>query len=208
MSSCRQYRTARCSRWPHEHPPPPRYINKTAITHWCCVGRESVFSPLQVILTLHNLVYQNGCSLLIHFPYSTILTTSIGWDHLWTAATNGSIVHSTGHIWEWKTPDSSTRALWQSPSSKAGWTGEGNNKFCLTKHLSHTSKGSLTCRKILRHGTEGFTSPPKEDVLQIFIALARFWARDPWVQWPACQTISPRTTGTISSVSVSTNNYL
>jgi hypothetical protein len=89
--------------WTLPPTPPPRYINKTAITHWCCVGRENVFSPLQVILTLHNLLYQNGCSLLIHFSYSTILMTSIGWDHLWTAATNGSIVHSTGHIWEWKT---------------------------------------------------------------------------------------------------------
>jgi hypothetical protein len=29
----------------------------------------------------------------------------------------------------------------------------------------------LTCRKILRHGTSGFTSHPKEGVLRIFIAL-------------------------------------
>jgi hypothetical protein len=33
--------------------------------------------------------------------------------------------------------------------------------------LSH----SLICHKILEHGTTGFTSPPKEVVLQIFIAL-------------------------------------
>jgi hypothetical protein len=31
--------------------------------------------------------------------------------------------------------------------------------------------GSLTCRKILRHGTDGFTSSPKEGVLRIFIGL-------------------------------------
>jgi hypothetical protein len=30
-------------------------------------------------------------------------------------------------------------------------------------------KGSLTCRKILRHGTSGFTSHTKEGVLRIFI---------------------------------------
>jgi hypothetical protein len=30
---------------------------------------------------------------------------------------------------------------------------------------------SLTCRKILRHGTSGFSSYPKEGVLRIFIAL-------------------------------------
>jgi hypothetical protein len=37
--------------------------------------------------------------------------------------------------------------------------------------LFHTLKGSLTCRKIIRHGSDGFTSCPKEGVLQIFIAL-------------------------------------
>jgi hypothetical protein len=34
-------------------------------------------------------------------------------------------------------------------------------------------KGSLTCRKILRHGTSGFTSHPKEGVLRIFIAIKK-----------------------------------
>jgi hypothetical protein len=51
-------------------------------------------------------------------------------------------------------------------------------------------KGSLICRKILRHGTYGFTSHPKEDVLRIFTALKIHrlgWVltRDPWVQWQA-----------------------
>jgi hypothetical protein len=32
-------------------------------------------------------------------------------------------------------------------------------------------KGYLTCRKILRHGTSGFISHPKEGELRIFIAL-------------------------------------
>jgi hypothetical protein len=32
-------------------------------------------------------------------------------------------------------------------------------------------KGSLTCRKTLRHGTSGFISHPKEGVLRIFVAL-------------------------------------
>jgi hypothetical protein len=35
----------------------------------------------------------------------------------------------------------------------------------------HTRQDSLTCRKILRHGTDGFTSPPKVSVLQICITL-------------------------------------
>jgi hypothetical protein len=37
--------------------------------------------------------------------------------------------------------------------------------------LFHTWKGSLTCRKILRHGADGFTSPSNEGVLRTFIAL-------------------------------------
>jgi hypothetical protein len=32
-------------------------------------------------------------------------------------------------------------------------------------------KGSLTCRKLLRHGADGFTSHPKEVVLRIFLAV-------------------------------------
>jgi hypothetical protein len=39
-----------------------------------------------------------------------------------------------------------------------------------TKYLFHTPQGSLTCRKISRHGTDGFTSPAKEVVL--------------WILWP------------------------
>jgi hypothetical protein len=38
------------------------------------------------------------------------------------------------------------------------------------KYLFHTSKASLTCRKILQ-SANGFSSPPKEGVLRIFIAL-------------------------------------
>jgi hypothetical protein len=42
--------------------------------------------------------------------------------------------------------------------------------FCLTKYFFHTSKGTLTCRKIL-HGAEGFIFPPNEGMLLIFIVL-------------------------------------
>jgi hypothetical protein len=35
--------------------------------------------------------------------------------------------------------------------------------------ISFILQGSLTCRKILLHGTASFTSPPKEVVLQMFI---------------------------------------
>jgi hypothetical protein len=43
--------------------------------------------------------------------------------------------------------------------------------FCLTKYFFHTSKGTLTCRKILRHGADGFIFPPNEGMLLIFIVL-------------------------------------
>jgi hypothetical protein len=51
--------------------------------------------------------------------------------------------------------------------------------------IFHASKGSLTCRKILRHGASGFTFPPKEGVQQIFIALGRDLTHQTWVQWQA-----------------------
>jgi hypothetical protein len=43
-------------------------------------------------------------------------------------------------------------------------------EFSLAASL-HTPQGSLTRRKILRHGADGFTSPQKEVVIRIFIAL-------------------------------------
>jgi hypothetical protein len=42
--------------------------------------------------------------------------------------------------------------------------------FCLQVSLSYC-RDLLTCRKVLRHGTAGFTSPPKEVVLRVCTAL-------------------------------------
>jgi hypothetical protein len=61
--------------------------------------------------------------------------------------------------------------------------------FALQSISFHTSKGSLKCRKILQHGADGFTDPPKEGVLWIFIALknpspsARFQHMNLGAQW-------------------------
>jgi hypothetical protein len=48
-------------------------------------------------------------------------------------------------------------------------------KTCLlilqAKYLCHTPQGSLTCRKLERHGADSFTSPPKEVVLRILSPL-------------------------------------
>jgi hypothetical protein len=45
--------------------------------------------------------------------------------------------------------------------------GKGYDEFGLTKYLC----SYRTCRKILQHGADGFTSPPKEGVLRNYIAL-------------------------------------
>jgi hypothetical protein len=40
-----------------------------------------------------------------------------------------------------------------------------------TVAICHTLQEFLTCRNVLRHGADGFISPPKEGVLRIFITL-------------------------------------
>jgi hypothetical protein len=54
----------------------------------------------------------------------------------------------------------------------------------------HTSKGVFIRLKILRHVTNGFTSPPKEGVLRIFVALKN---PSPWLGF------NPRTLGPMAN---------
>jgi hypothetical protein len=107
--------------------------------------------------------------------------------HLWSATINGPIVHPPGdmtmksHGWMiWTGENSwfvhhSSLGLLQAvvSSSKAEGNGEGNDEFCLMKHLFHTSKEFLTCSKILWHWGGGGALRPrwKESVLEISIAL-------------------------------------
>jgi hypothetical protein len=75
-----------------------------------------------------------------------------------------------------KAPDSSTRPIWKSyqqsyPVAKQEELAKEIMTLAIRSIFFHTSKGSLTFRKILRHGTDGFNSLPKEGVLLIFIAL-------------------------------------
>jgi hypothetical protein len=60
----------------------------------------------------------------------------------------------------------------------------------LTKYCFRTSDGSLTCLKIIRLRTDGFTSPPKEVMLLIFIALK--------IHYPVLD-LHPRTVGPMES---------
>jgi hypothetical protein len=83
--------------------------------------------------------------------------------------------HGEPRWWWWLriTPESSTRALWQSYQQrhleKVGGMDEGVRILPIS--IWNTSRELLTCRKILWHVTSGFTSHPKESVLRIFIAL-------------------------------------
>jgi hypothetical protein len=72
-------------------------------------------------------------------------------------------IMSTGEI-----PDLSIRAHWQ---FSAGEQARKMINLTLRSIFVHTSKGSLTCRKSIRQGVDGFTSPSKEGVLRIFNAL-------------------------------------
>jgi hypothetical protein len=76
-------------------------------------------------------------------------------------------------IWVLIIPDYTTRADKYQQKHLVSKQGVGDKSPWIvpTKYLCHTPQGSLTCRKILRRGANGFTSPPKEVVLWAFIVL-------------------------------------
>jgi hypothetical protein len=115
----------------------------------------------------------------------------VGWDwRLRTAATTGLLfIPGWTSAWEpcWRwwwwcrlgiTPDWTTRALWQSYQQRHLERIGGMDDEMRISRIQYQRylKGFLTCRKILRHETSGFTSHPKEGVLRIFIALKKLIA--------------------------------
>jgi hypothetical protein len=62
--------------------------------------------------------------------------------------------------------------------SQETWVRNGGFEFCLRNISIHARKVLLHAVN-LRHGTDGFTSPPKE------VVLGRDRTREPWVQWRA-----------------------
>jgi hypothetical protein len=93
---------------------------------------------------------------------------------LWTAATNGHIVHPRGDILAWRSVAQwyRQRKLIRPPelSGKPTSSHLVGTYVELPKEMTNLALRStclyfevfLTCRKILRHGSDGFTSSPKE----------------------------------------------
>jgi hypothetical protein len=120
-----------------------------------------------------------------------------------TAATNGSI-HPPGDMWAWRVTvvmmpagdnswfvHQSSLAVLPAETNLGQVGGMVEGVWILPTQYLRYLKGPLTCRKILQHGTSGFTSHPKESVLQIFIALKNPSPRpglNPWPLGPVAST--------------------
>ena len=83
-------------------------------------------------------------------------------------------------------PTFATGRLQDSPAAKGGTTCARNDEFCLKMPDFHVTFIYIN----LRHGTYGFTSPPKEGVLRIFSlwksnGFGRVWTRELGYQRPA-----------------------
>jgi hypothetical protein len=117
-----------------------------------------------------------------HLWFNSLIVMGWHW-RLRTTAITGLLfiprVNVSGEPWWWWwfrlviTLDLSTRVRWQSYQQRllerVGGIDEGVRILCI-QYLWYVN-GSLTCRKILRHGTSGFTFHPKEGAQQVFIAL-------------------------------------
>jgi hypothetical protein len=124
-----------------------------------------------------------------------------------TVATNGPIVHLPGDRWAWSAMvmmmragnyswlvhQSSLAVLPAETSGACRRNGRSSENFHY-QYLKYL-KVSLTCRKILLHGTSGFTSHPKENVLRIFIALKNPSSRP---------GLNPRHLGPVASILTTT----
>jgi hypothetical protein len=145
-------------------------------------------------------------------------TVKIGYDEvrltsqncgLYGPTVNPLVIAMWTMVWWYRpglTPNLSTRGLWQPPVLSGGPVSrhisgasrrmdEGNENLVYSSPWDF--KRPLTCRKILRHGTSGFTSHPKEDVLRIFIALNQTRPSP----WPG---LNPRPLGPVASTLITT----
>jgi hypothetical protein len=118
-----------------------------------------------------------------------------------TAATSGPTVHPPGDMWAWSAVvmmqagetswlvhQSSLAVIPAETSGASRRNGRRSNNFAY-QYLKYLN-GSLTCRKILRHGTAVFISHSKEGVARSFIALKNLSPR---------QGLNPRPLGPVAS---------
>jgi hypothetical protein len=107
----------------------------------------------------------------------------MGWDYI--SELRPPTAHPSADMWAWRAMvamimppgynsflayQSSLAVLPEETSGESRRNGRRSDNSAYQYYLKYL-KGSLTCRKILRHGISGFTSSPKEGVLRIFIAL-------------------------------------
>jgi hypothetical protein len=164
-----------------------------------CYSCSSITAPIMFMITLTK-------------QHDTMMMMIRVRLHLWTAATSRPLVYLPGDIWAWrtmvewcwqkKTPDSSTRALWQSyqdsclVASRRNLV-KGMMNMTLQSIFVHTSKWFFACLKILQHEVSGYTSPVKEGMLQIFISLKNplpWLGLNPWTFGPVASTLNHYTT--------------
>jgi hypothetical protein len=86
-------------------------------------------------------------------------------------------------------PSETSSSNYQRLSRRSRETRVRNSSWILPTS-SYRARRVLLHAVNLRHGTDGFTSRPKEGVLRILsplksILLGRVWTREPWVQWQA-----------------------
>jgi hypothetical protein len=149
-------------------------------------------------------------SVLQKCSYSTLTDWFImmGWDYVSELRPpTGQIVHFPGDMWAWRAMAimmSAEDNFWLVHQSslavlpadtRGAIRRNGRRSENLPISIWNASRDLFTRYKILRHGTSGFSSHPKEDVLRIFIAL-----RNPSPR-PA---LNPRTLGPVASTLITT----
>jgi hypothetical protein len=105
------------------------------------------------------------------WTHGTMILTEANSQRLYQSAlaATGTVCRSCHQRHLWQAPVLSGSPAIRDISGESGRVSEGNENLV---YLSPWDiKRSFRCRKILRHGTSGFTSHPKKGVLRIFVAL-------------------------------------
>jgi hypothetical protein len=163
--------------------------SKQKIPTYSLIGKENSGTPLRYLELMYrlNLVVPDSrwfhvashkfCLMIDCLWWGETVSQNCG--HQWACCS------SPGDMWAWRAMvmmilagddswlihQSSLAALpaeTSGASRRNGWSEDFAYQY--VKYV----KGSLTCHKILRHGTCGFTFPPKEGVLRIFVTSAGF----------------------------------